>query len=222
MSVKWSVVIPSDNLANLEAAVVSIRKAHPYLQGSDIIVVTRDLKPPNIPPILQGLTYVTDPDKFVFARRVNKGIQSCGEKDVVLVGDDVEVSTMDAFNVLAQDASLRLLAPSVRGRIGPWWQREGATHVEVPFLSFVCVYIPRAVYQIVGPLDEAFPGYGYEDTDYCMRARRAGLSCGVSGNVVVEHGVRLKSSFLEQHGAEIGALEMMAREAFIQKWRHRS
>jgi GT2 family glycosyltransferase len=73
---------------------------------------------------------------------------------------------------------------------------------------------------MVGPFDESFPGYGYEDTDYCIRARRAGLSCGVS-DVIVEHGVTVKSNFIEKHVADLWEMEQSAKAAFVAKWARR-
>lgn len=44
---------------------------------------------------------------------------------------------------------------------------------DVPIVTFACVMIPRAVYGELGGLDESFLT-GYEDCDFCMRAREAG------------------------------------------------
>jgi len=125
------------------------------------------------------------------------------------------------FDLMAEEAPLRLLAASVEGRIGPWWQKAGENHAEVPFVSFTCLYIPRMVLDAVGPLEEGFPGYGYEDTDYCLRARRAGFSCGVSGRVLIEHSVKIKSAFVSTFPQNLVEMETAAREAFHEKWRRR-
>lgn len=44
---------------------------------------------------------------------------------------------------------------------------------EVPAVTFACVLIPRAVYEELGGLDEAFRN-GYEDVDFCFRAAERG------------------------------------------------
>jgi GT2 family glycosyltransferase len=37
-------------------------------------------------------------------------------------------------------------------------------------------------------LDEQFEGgYGFDDTDYCVRIARAGMRCGVTYEVIVRH-----------------------------------
>ncbi|NDC36946.1 MAG: glycosyltransferase, partial [Proteobacteria bacterium] len=44
---------------------------------------------------------------------------------------------------------------------------------EVPMVTFACVLIPRTFYNQLGGLDEAYRN-GYEDCDFCLRARQAG------------------------------------------------
>ncbi|OFV80517.1 MAG: hypothetical protein A2W26_05455 [Acidobacteria bacterium RBG_16_64_8] len=215
----YAVLIPSDDQENLSKSVRSIFESHPDFDPADLFVVTGAIDPSCMPKEVNGCNVIVDRAPFVFGRRVNLGFKAIPHKDIVLMGDDVEIGTSRAFDLLAGQAPLRLLAPSVHGRIGPWWQREGENHPDVPFISFTCLYIPRTVYSIVGPLEEGFPGYGYEDTDYCLRARKAGLSMGVVGSVVIHHSVGIRSSFMKIHGAQLPAMESAAREAFIEKHR---
>jgi GT2 family glycosyltransferase len=212
----WSVVIPSDRIDAAANCAASILKMHIGLSPSKIVVVSKSITPAEIGKAVPGATLIRDPSEFCFARRVNIGVENTGQNDVVLVGDDVEVVTAAAFDQMSSEAPLRILSASIQGRVGPWWQQTGRIS-EVPFVSFVCVYLPRQVLQMVGPFDESFPGYGYEDTDYCIRARRAGLSCGVS-DVIVEHGVTVRSNFIEKHAADLSEMERAARAAFAAKW----
>lgn len=211
-------IIPSDDEGNLHVSVSSVLRRHPNLDAKEIIVVSRRLSKESVRESLRRLTFVEDRGDFSFARSVNLGFLVAGERDVVVMGDDVELVSDGGFDLLQEEAPLRILACAVRGRVGPWWQREGQEHPEVPFVSFVCVYLPAQVIRMVGPLEEAFPGYGYEDTDYCLRARRMGLSCGVS-RVLVEHGVALKSAFATVHKGALPEMESRARQAFEEKWR---
>ena len=43
-------------------------------------------------------------------------------------------------------------------------------------VAFVCVLIPRRTIERIGLLDERFCFYGFDDNDYCRRARIAGLA----------------------------------------------
>jgi hypothetical protein len=217
----WAVVIPSDSDASLALSAKSVLAAHPWMNPADILVITRALDGSALKTheTLGKLTYVKDPvEAFNYSRRANLGFAAAGDRDVVLMGDDVEVVTPEAFEAMKSEAPFRIVAAAVKGRVGPSWQREGQGLPEVPFVSFVCVYVPRAVYDMVGPLDEDFTGYGYEDTDYCMRGRKAGLSCGVCGNALVEHTVKIASTFMTVYGDRLPELEATAHRAFIRKW----
>ncbi|UPY37166.1 glycosyltransferase family 2 protein [Sediminicoccus sp. KRV36] len=59
---------------------------------------------------------------------------------------------------------------------------------EFPVLNGFCTMISREVFDVVGPYDEdAFPmGYG-EETDLCLRARRAGFRLTVADDCFVYH-----------------------------------
>lgn len=222
MSKPWAVVVPSDSEASLSASVESVLKAHQGIDSKRIYVSSKTLRASSVcKENLKNLSFVHDPSNFCYARRVNLAIKACAPADVVIMGDDVELMTPYGFDLLADEAPLRLLAASVEGRIGPWWQKAGENHAEVPFVSFTCLYIPRMVLDAVGPLEEGFPGYGYEDTDYCLRARRAGFSCGVMGKVVIEHSVKIKSAFVSAFPQNLTEMQIAAEAAFAEKWRRR-
>lgn len=55
--------------------------------------------------------------------------------------------------------------------------------------EFVCFYatiIPRSVWNKVGELDSNFKT-GQDDVDYCRRAKKMGVSCGVALNALIWH-----------------------------------
>ncbi len=85
-------------------------------------------------------------------------------------------------------------------------------------LDFCCVGLSRKAYETVGGLDEGFgPGY-YEDFDYSLRVRQAGLDLLVAENAFVYHEgggsfgrvsrekkalmARNRRLFLERHGRD--------------------
>ena len=64
---------------------------------------------------------------------------------------------------------------------------------EVPAISGVCLLIRRDVFRDVGLLDEAFFMY-HEDTDFCLRARKAGWKVCYTPAAVVHHFLRRKET----------------------------
>jgi GT2 family glycosyltransferase len=85
---------------------------------------------------------------------------------------------------------------------------------EVQGIVFACAYIRREVIAAIGGLALDFESY-FEDTDYCLRARQAGFSTVVCGEVTLVH---------DEHGStqdDRGALMRLfetSRKAFRHKW----
>lgn len=84
-------------------------------------------------------------------------------------------------------------------------------------VAFVCVLIRRDVLDLVGVLDERFDGYGYEDDDYCLRVRNAGLEIGVFDPCIVEHGTKAESTYRGPGAAGRNLLDHN-RQKFNEKW----
>jgi GT2 family glycosyltransferase len=53
-------------------------------------------------------------------------------------------------------------------------------------LCFYAVLIPRKVWNAVGELDERF-NMGFEDSDYCARAKALGFPCKIAMNALIYH-----------------------------------
>ncbi len=189
----FAVVIPSANAAKLIECVRAIRRHEPSLDPSRIIVVDDGARA-GAGSELPDVRWVEGVRPFVFATNANLGIAAAGGDDVVLLNDDARLVTSGGFTALAahvdRQPSLGLVAAAVRGAVGNRAQRpraSGGLRAERSKLCFVCVYIPRSVYGAVGPLDERFVGYGYEDDDYSLRVRERGFELGIADDCVVEH-----------------------------------
>lgn len=82
--------------------------------------------------------------------------------------------------------------------------------------AFFCVMIPRRVYEAVGGLDEQFvPGF-FEDDDYCMRVKQAGLSVACAEDVFVYH--ELSASFDKLSSERRQAVFEKNKALFEKKW----
>ncbi|MGV8941723.1 MAG: glycosyltransferase [Lysobacter sp.] len=82
---------------------------------------------------------------------------------------------------------------------GYYTRMHAGLAIPMQTLAFFCVMMPRAVYDSVGGLDEAFGLGFFEDDDYCRRVQQAGWQIECAEDVFVHH--ELSASF-NQVGAD--------------------
>jgi GT2 family glycosyltransferase len=186
-----SVVILSKTASNLFPCVEAVRKHEP-----DARVIVVDDGCESIP---EGVEVVPGEKSFVFARNANIGIRAAGESDVVLLNDDALLQTTGGLSIMQQaaiDQPQYGLVGSTCNNVGnrAQWPQGFGLRLEPRMVCFVCAFIPRKTIDRVGLLEERFVHYGFEDDDYCLRVRRAGLLIGIHDGCYCDHG-SLKSSF---------------------------
>ena len=230
----YVVVIPSRSPENLTACLTAIEDNQP---DADVIVVdnSRDSSLNQFFPKSIGLYFGVDyipyrdlrggskdwTKGFVFADAVNMGIGRAGRtKDVIVMNDDALLETPEGFDQLkaAEEDHDGLISATVRGVVGnPDQSNKGADYLSWTdrHLAFICVYISQSLIRRVGLLDTRFTGYGWEDTDYCERVKRAGGGWFVEGKCVVEHGLTLKSTYRD-NGTPPDFEE--GKRKFLEKW----
>jgi GT2 family glycosyltransferase len=69
--------------------------------------------------------------------------------------------------------------------------------------AFFCVMLRRAVYEKVGPLDEAFGIGFFEDDDYCRRVEQAGWTIACADDVFVHHNLSASFNKLKQETRQL-------------------
>jgi GT2 family glycosyltransferase len=217
---KFSVVIPSGNAANLVSCVRALLAAEPELLPEEIIVI-EDGARADAEASLPEVQWITGITPFIFSRNSNLGITMAG-RDVVLMNDDANLITPRGFSQLAEETLRRpdtgICSVGVRGAVGNPKQLATARpsfRYESRTIAFVCVFIPWSTYVSVGPLDERFTGYGFEDNDYCTRTIDAGLKIGIWDGCVVEHAAH-PSVFRTR--PNITALFEQNRQLYRSKW----
>ena len=98
---------------------------------------------------------------------------------------DYELELVDCLEAesesLSRKAALRVNAFAERR----WRAFKGCT-VEAD-VTFFCVLMTREAVRAVGLLDETFFPGGYEDNDYCLRAREAGLPLQLARDCFIHH-----------------------------------
>jgi GT2 family glycosyltransferase len=168
-----------------------------------------------------GVEVIEGQKPFIFSRNANIGIRLADEKsDVVLLNDDALLQTHCGLSVMQQ----AVLDNPQYGIIGSTCNNVGNTNQhpkgiglrqDPRMVCFVCVLIPRKTINEVGLLDERFTAYGFEDDDYCLRVRRAGMLIGIHDGCFCDHG-SLKSSFRSNAGAGSSLVDGSA--IFRAKW----
>lgn len=183
-----------------------------------------------------------------FVRGMNAGIAAARPgNDVVLLNNDLEFSQADWLGRLRDAAyaaadhgivGCRLLGPPPRSLLfhaGGFFDAHALSGQQtesgrqerelnqyprlrrVSGIAFAVAYLRRDCIERIGALDEAFHSY-FEDTDYCLRARDAGIAAVVAGNVTLRH---------HQHGSTRddggfrARLYAQSRATFAARWQQR-
>lgn len=219
----FHVVILSARAANLRRCLASIFENEPTLPQDRIIVVD-DGSRIDCGKEFPGVTWVQGHKPFVFSRNANIGIRSA-PGDVILLNDDARLTTKYGFSSQSFATRARkdvgVCSAAISGFVGNPAQKPGIVaaglRVEQGTLAFISVYIPRETFARIGPLDERFVGYGFEDNDYCLRSRKAGLKLSVYDGCIVEHGVS-KDTSTYRSKPDISSLMEINRTLYKEKW----
>ncbi|MGQ0743369.1 MAG: glycosyltransferase [Acidimicrobiales bacterium] len=85
---------------------------------------------------------------------------------------------------------------------------------DVECVVFAQVYLRRDAIAAVGPLDEEFFAY-FEDTDWCLRARRAGFGVAYAGGVSPVH---FHNTSTRENKVDFWSMYEKSRATFSRKW----
>ncbi len=147
-------------------------------------------------------------DPFTYSKNANRGIRYFPGKDIILCNDDLSCVQGDFFDRLYSTAlkypQCGILSPLIDGGVGNplqqypangYWQDVPADTIAIAGTSpdsmpvcFPCVYIRRRLIDEIGMLDETFMGYGEDDSDYCIRARKADYWTMITRTLHIKHG----------------------------------
>lgn len=164
---------------------------------------------------LEGIEWVTlikNNENLGFVKGNNVAIEHIKDGDIVLLNNDI-IITQDNWLELIQKTAYENKEYGIVGcrlinekkmllhagtYIYPetnWGQQIGGgekdigqyqINREVEGIVFACAYIKREVIEKLGGLNDAFFSY-FEDTDYCLAAKKAGYKIGYCGEVTLIH-----------------------------------
>lgn len=228
------IIIPSDTPKNLAHCIASL-----HLDETAKAVVVSSSLPPQEEPA-QWLLWLTRAEPFCYAASVNHALETVfnvGCKGVIVMNDDCTLLTPNGLSGMVKylntspgPSKLGLISAVIKGRVGLHFQALGyhkpaidrgeKTVVQLDErLAFPCVAISRRLWEKIGPLDEQFTGYGYDDDDYSRRALAAGFGTGVYTGCIVEHpGPGQDSTYWSKH-QDCGVLMQQNMELYKKKWK---
>ena len=173
-----------------------------------------------------------------FAAATNQGAAAARGAMLVLLNNDTLVPRgwLAGLRAHLADASVGLLG-AVTNRIGNqaeiptdyatlggflrFARERAASHAgrafEIPMAAMFCVAMRRDAFEKIGPLDEQFGVGMFEDDDYAMRCRAAGLRVVCAEDVVVHHFGEASFGELCPSG-EYGEVFLANRARFERKW----
>jgi len=212
-----SIVIPCyNNLEYTIGCIHSIRKNTPPIEYEIILVDNGSTDGTREWACAQSdIIYHREEKNLGFGPAINDGMILAKGNQIVWLNNDTIVTPKWAEQMLdcLSDADVKLHCPKV-GLVGPasnhaipqqcvgmevplnrldefasrFRQENYDNWIYVPSLSGFCLMISRECYEAVGPVDDkTFPGGGFEDNDYCVRAIQAGFAPVIAGDTFVYH-----------------------------------
>lgn len=237
------IIVTYNNLALTRLCLVSVFRNTEYPNFEVIVVDNRSTD--GTPEYLRSLAGCYDNLKVIlndendgFAKANNQGIeQSIGEYIVLLNNDAiVPAGWLSRLILHLRDPQVGLIGP-VTNSIGneaqitvpyhtwaemaafarqqTWRHHQSAADIDV--LAMYCIAVRRTVFETVGPLDEQFGIGMFEDDDYSLRVRRAGLRVLCASDVFVHHFGQAAFGKLIKSGA-YDAIFDENRRRYEKKW----
>jgi GT2 family glycosyltransferase len=238
------VVLTYNNWAYTEACLESLLQQTDYPGPLEIVVTDNASSDETVDRLTEWVTreprmkLVLNKDNLGFSAGNNTGLAAASGDYLVMLNNDTVVTRGWLLTLLRHfqsDPKLGLLGPATN-HIGnesmvpvayksieemPAAARQYTlAHMgelyPMQTLAFFCVMMPRAVYELVGPMDETFGRGFFEDDDYCRRIEQQGFHMGCADDVLVHH--HLSASFDKVDGGERKMLFDRNKAYYESKW----
>ena len=181
---------------------------------------------------------IANPTNLGFSAGVNQGMAFARGKQILLLNNDVVVTTgwlRRLLEALHSDPSIGIVGPMTNYPVsGPqstpipyseideiddfawtWSKRNAHQIVDEECLIGFCMLISRSVAESIGPFDEQFGIGNFEDVDYSLRALKAGFRNVIAKEVFIHH---FGSQTFQNNGMDLSELFETNRQLFEFKW----
>ena len=242
---KVTIVILTWNGLTYTKKCLETLRAHTDFQSSEVIVVDNGSTDGTVEYLksIRWIRLIQNSSNKGFAKANNQALELWdNQSDVVLLNNDTEILQPDWLAKLQETAykspdigivGARLKRPDGMllhaGTYMPletfWGQQIGSLEKdinqynldrEVEGVVFACVFLKREVLNKVGRLDEDYFSY-FEDTDYCLRAKRYGFKVLCCGSVTVLHHENTSTKVNKVSHSDLFAA---SQTTFKKKWAH--
>jgi GT2 family glycosyltransferase len=191
------IVILSRKPDTLIPCVESIFKNEPNFSHDKIIVVEdgNAVGMEKAKTLFPDITWLKGPIPFINSRNWNIGVTTADD-DCMVLNDDTTLETFEGFTKTAKashdSAHVGLISVAIEGRCGHGEQRrvsDSNTMRPMPGgrIATIAFFLPKKTYKLVGPFDETFTKYGFDDDDYCIRTCEKGLWICTYDGCLVKH-----------------------------------
>jgi len=184
---------------------------------------------------IPGVRLICNPDNRGFAPAVNQGLAICRGEQILLLNNDVIVTTgwlhglLEALHDHPTNGLVGPVSNEVSGyqQIGKsytdltsldgfaWDRRRSRELVETDRLIGFCLLFRRSVMDHIGMLDEQFRIGCFEDDDFCRRARAAEYRALIVPGVFIHH---YGSASFRGAGFNMSQILAENEKKFRQKW----
>jgi GT2 family glycosyltransferase len=189
----------------------------------------------------KNIRLIENGENLGYGKAVNIGINNAKKNsDIILLNNDVELIESDWINKLVEHANhypdhgvIGVKIVQENGLLqhcgayfplDTWWGQQVAGNEEdigqyagvseCESVVFACAYIKRQVFQAIGLLDERFFAY-FEDTDFCLRANRAGYKIALNGDIRIKHA---ENSSTKINKISHSQIFLESQNTFKKKW----
>lgn len=211
--------------------------------GTEIIVVDNGSEDGTVKYLrgIKDIRLIENGKNLGYAKAVNIGIQAVQVgSDILLLNNDVEIIENDwleklqlqaytdekigvaGVKILKDDGTIQHCGAYIP--IDTYWGQQIASGeadinqydgiYDVESVVFACAYIKNDVLKQVGLLCEDFFAY-FEDTDYCLRATRAGYRVALCGSIRIKHS---ENSSTKVNKVNFSDIFLKSQKTFKEKW----
>lgn len=232
---KTSIIIPTFNGKDLLKDCIYSIKRHTK-EPFEIIVVDNGSSDGTVDICRQeGITFISLASNVGFPAACNKGVKIATGDTILLLNNDVIVTRnwlQNMLNCLNSETNIGIVGPLTN-------YASGKQQIDMPYTSLeemssqlnepdakkwlqverivgMCFLFKRELLDRIGLLDERYSPGHFEDDDYCYRARNAGYTLRIAGDVFVFH--HGSASFAKQDMSQVKHLIDKNRQKFMDKW----